>query len=375
MPLVAFACPESAPSYGEAHEFDYCVLKCENRCLSPYLIAALASSNQRNHHKGKYISATSLSGCVRKLHFERTEDYAQEPKKVLYGYRGTVMHTVLEDATMWEGIGGKSLIDLGYLSEWHMKIGFCFQHGGFPLPEGVDASDQATWAQVECPECCDEKIDPDEQEWFVLGGTLDGAEPVRLDKDGTLWMVLHDLKTMKDFAITKFVCGDDSATLHSHTKDAYVVQANLYRYLGERSLPPEQLRLKGVKRLRFVEARLQAFAMGEFPYMGSSYRYRKHYKHAYTDWAIPVIEFFDDAWVEKYVKENGRGIYDTLLTERKRPSICPPEKNSFGKHSWTCEFCSAEGEDICPNPSVEWASLRQGMSPEDAYQVALLNRL
>lgn len=373
MPLAGFACPESAPSYGEAHEFQYCIMECKSRCLSPYMLAAVAASNERNHHKGKYISATSLTGsCVRKLALERTLPYTQEPKKVLYGYRGTVMHTVIEDAVGWRGLGGKSLLDLGYLSEWSMIIGFCFRHAGFPLPPGIDPTDQDTWTQVECPTCVDQGVPVEQQEWFVLGGTLDGAEPLTFDKEsGTLTMVLHDLKTMKDYAVNKFIFGDEEATLHTHTKDGYVVQANLYRYLAERSVPPEALREKGIRQLKFDHARLQAFSMGEFPYMGSSYMARKHWKHPYTAQEIPVIKFFDDEWVENLIRENGKPIYDSFLTGQVRPPICPPEGKGKS-HSWMCDFCAFKGDvDRCPNPSVEWASLQEGWSPEEAFQIAL----
>ncbi len=388
MALTHFKCPEGVPSVGEVHPFEFCIGECPNRCLSPYLIAAVASSNQRNHHKGKYVSATSLAGCVRKLRLERTVDYALEPKLALYGYRGTVMHTVVEDATMWDGFGGKTLVDFGFLSEWNMKVGFCFIHGGFPLPDTVDATDQETWAQVECPGCYDDKIPLEKQEWFVLGGTLDGAEPLwngREDgipafdpEEGTLYMVLHDLKTMKDYAIGKFVKGDDEATYHTHAKDDYYMQAQIYRYLAERSVPPEKLRQKGVKRLKFVEARLQAFAMGEFPYMGAGYVYKSGFgKNAKIGtYDIPVMDFRSDDWVEAYVRTNGRPIYDSLVTENTLGNPCEPDsKPKPGRHSWRCDFCAFTGTNACPNASVEWAALEEGKSPREAYRLALSQQM
>jgi hypothetical protein len=386
MPMTHFKCPDSAPSAGEAHTFEHCISECQHRCLSPYLIAAVASSNQRNHHRGKYVSATSLTGCVRKLRLERTVDYALEPKLALYPYRGTVMHTVVEDATTWAGFGDKTLTDLGFLSEWNMKVGFCFDHGGFPLPDGVDATDQETWAQVECPACYEANVPLDKQDWFVLGGTLDGAEPLWNGRDdgvppfdpetGVLYMVLHDLKTMKDYAIGKFVMGDSEATLHTHAKDDYFVQAQIYRYLAEASIPPESLRKKGVKQIKFVEARLQAFAMGEFPYMGSQYTYRsgfgKNAKIATYD--IPVMTFQPKPWVEDFIRERGRPIYESLVMETTLGSVCEPDSKP-GRHSWKCDFCAFLGSAACPNPSVEYIAAGEGMSPKDAYRLALSQQL
>jgi hypothetical protein len=383
MPLVALACPPSAPTFGEAHEFAYCISECKNRCLSPYMIAALAASNERNHHVGRYVSITSLSGCNRKLFLERTEDFAQEAKKVLYGYRGTVMHTVIEDAVSWQGLAGKSLHDLGYLTEWNMKVGFCFDHGAFSVPPDIDPDDIACLAQNGCPSCDALEIPRNEQIWFVLGGTLDGAEPlwkggtyvvgeVKVDvpafdpEEGTLYMVLHDLKTMKDYAVNKFIFGDKEATLHSHTKDEYYKQAQCYRYLAERSIPPDSLTSKGVKRIRFVEARIQAFSMGEFPYMGAGYMARKHYKHELTSWFIPSITFENDKWVEEYVRKEARDIFDTLITQKRVAPITEPSGRN--EHSWKCDFCSFFKSEFCPNPAKEWAELQAGITQEDAYK-------
>jgi hypothetical protein len=81
--------------------------------MSPYLLTAMAASNSRNHHRGKYISATSLAGCVRKLYNERNFPYYQEPGKVFYGFRGTIAHAVVEEAATWDGLDGKSLQEWG----------------------------------------------------------------------------------------------------------------------------------------------------------------------------------------------------------------------------------------------------------------------
>lgn len=364
MPLVGFACPPSAPTYGNAEPFEHCISKCKDRCMSPYLLAAMAYSNQKNHHKGRYISATALSGCVRKLTLERTIDYAQEVGKVFYGFRGTLMHQIVEEAAAWKGMDGRSMLDMGFLSEWHMKVGFCFEHAAFSVPDDLDASAPETWpTDLKCPEC--------DGEFFILGGTLDGGTPVKFDKtDGTLWMNLEDLKSMQEYAVDKFIFGDPGATLHTHTKDDYVYQANLYKYLAERSAPPEYFQEKGVRRLRFREARIQAFAMGRAPYMGTHYWGRKHYKHPYDKHFIPAIEFKAEAWIEDYIRQRSKPIFDSLLTGRTRAPVCEPESNKSGSHSWKCDFCPFFESEHCPAPAVEWKALQGGASPEDAFNKA-----
>jgi hypothetical protein len=366
VPVKEWACPPDKPTHGESHTPEFCITKCPHKCVSPFLIAALTSSNQRNHHKGKYISATSLSGCVRKLKAERTNDYAEYMANALYAYRGTVMHQVVEDAAGVALPGGLVLAELGYLTEWRMLVGFCFDcTTGFPVDVCVDPSDESTWEDVRCPSCGGTSF-------FFLGGTLDGAEPIwdTFDPEvGTLEAILWDLKTMADYAIMNFITGDKSATHHPNVKDPYILQANVYKYLAERSAPPAVLQERGVKRIKFVESNIQAFGMSHFPRTGSSYRYKKHWKHELTDWDIPTIEFWEDAAIEKYIGENGLPIYESLIEGKTRGTIIPPEGKG-PEHSWMCRFCAFYESDICPNPTAEWKALQDGLSSEEAFEVA-----
>lgn len=344
--------------------------------MSPFLLAAIINANRRNHHKGRYVSATALSGCVRKLKLERTVDYAEEPGKLFYSFRGTVTHVVVENAAEIKLFDGKSLVDLGFMSEWRMAIGFCFKHGGFPLPPDVDKHNQDTWDNVRCPygKRCD---------CIVLGGTLDGLEPLwdLFDEEtGVLPMVLHDLKTAQEYAVTKIITGDPDAKMHAkvngikvgHFKDEYVWQAQVYKYLGERDTPPEELARKGVKRIQIVESRLQYFAMGNWPYAGSTYKFRKHYKHDWTHWEIPTIKFLEDKAIEAYIKERAWPIYQSLVLDKERGPICEPADNNYEAHSWLCGgFCAFHRTTYCPAPEIEWGALQEGKTPDEAFEIAL----
>jgi hypothetical protein len=116
VPITKWACPPERPTFGNINTPEHCILECPHRCAAPHLISALTLANRNDHHKGKYLSVTSLSGCERRLQLERNVDYADYMKNSLYSYRGTVMHSVLEDAAALELPNGVSLASLGYLT-------------------------------------------------------------------------------------------------------------------------------------------------------------------------------------------------------------------------------------------------------------------
>ncbi len=372
MPLTHWACPEGKATYGEVHTPEFCITECPDKCASPFLIAALTTSVQGNYHKGKYISATSFSGCKRKLYLERRVDYADIMKNSFYSYRGTVMHQVVEDAGTIE-FEGITLGELGYMTEWKMLIGFCFVHAGFELHPDVDPYEEETWDKVSCPGCSTSRVPYKKREWILLGGTLDGLEPVWRDFDpdtGTLPCILWDLKTMQEYAVKYFIKGDPKNIFHRHVKDAHYCQAQVYKYLVERSTPPEALSKKGVKRLVLVESNIQAFSMGQFPRTGSTYRWKDHWRKPESTWDIPSITFKDDDWIENYIKTEGYPIYTSLILNETRPPICEPEGKKTGEQSWQCRFCAFEYSKYCPNAPVEWAALESGDSPDEAYTKA-----
>lgn len=333
------------------------------------MIAALTSSVQGNHHRGKYISATALSGCNRKLYLERKVSYADYMKNCFYSYRGTVMHQVVEDAGNIK-LDGITLGELGYLTEWRMLIGFCFKHGGFALPETVTAFDEDSWDVVKCPQCSKSRIKLTDRQWILLGGTLDGLEPVWSDFDpdtGTLPCILWDLKTMQEYAINYFIKGDDKNTYHKHVKDPHFLQAQVYKYLVERSIPPQPLRDRGVLKLQLVESNIQAFSMGQFPRTGSSYMWKDHWRKQETVWDIPAVHLMDDTWICDYITEAAMPIYKSLILDEERPTICAPESKKPKEHSWECRFCAFENSKYCPNPIIEWEALQDGVDAEEAY--------
>jgi hypothetical protein len=61
------------------------------------VLVKLRDGNVRNVHQGDMITPSALKGCTRKLVLERTEDYYQEPEKLYYAVRGSLIHGFLED--------------------------------------------------------------------------------------------------------------------------------------------------------------------------------------------------------------------------------------------------------------------------------------
>jgi hypothetical protein len=389
MPLVQLACPEASPTYGESHNPDYCLTRCEDRCLSPFLLAALVASGTRNHHKGKLVSVTSLAtdGCARSLLLERTVPYKEDPLKLMYAMRGTMAHQVVEDAATYRFTSGKSLEDYGFLTEYRMLICFCFLHGGFPAPEGSDPYDPETWDSVRCPTCEKEGVSG-QSDWFFLSGTCDGAEPLwdRMDEaTGVLPVVLFDNKTAQEYAVDKLITGDATDSKYgAAVKDGYVEQLSTYAYLLEQIDPPEQLQriaqqrgLPRITRLRVVDARLQFITMGKFPLTGAGYMHRKHWKHPFERFVVPEVPLMDAEWCENHIRVNGWPIYESLVQGKGRGAICPPVSNKKGAHHWKCGtptepgFCAFAYTEKCPNPALEYALIQDGADPEEAFQRAL----
>lgn len=371
-PLVKWACPEGKPTFGESHPPEHCITSCDDKCASPFLIAALTHSVRSNHHRGKYLSATALSGCKRKMYLERKLDYSEYMKNSFYSYRGTVMHQVVEDASSVR-LGEFSLDELGYLTEWRMLIGFCFEHGGFALDSTVSPYDETTWEHVKCPQCSRSRVRLADREWVLLGGTLDGLEPLwkHFDpKTGVLLCILWDLKTMQEYAVNYFIKGDAKNSYHPHVKDAHFLQAQVYKYLSERSTPPDFLTKQGVKKIQMVESNIQAFSMGQFPRTGSSYMWKDHWRKPETLWEIPHIPFMEDEWTEEYIQVEAYPLYKSLILNEERPPVCAPEANKRGRHSWECDFCAFPDSKYCPNPAAEWAALQDGKSPDEAFTAA-----
>jgi hypothetical protein len=95
--IKGFSCPKGfGTGEGDKHEFEYCLTKCENKCLGlPYLVL-LIDQIQTDVHTPEMISATSLLGCLRESYLVGITDSYPQPKKMWYTSRGSIIHGILE---------------------------------------------------------------------------------------------------------------------------------------------------------------------------------------------------------------------------------------------------------------------------------------
>jgi hypothetical protein len=68
------------------------------------VLNAIKISETGNEHAGDMISATSLNGCQRKMVLERKLPYFEEPHKLYYAVRGTLIHGFLESGASVPGM-------------------------------------------------------------------------------------------------------------------------------------------------------------------------------------------------------------------------------------------------------------------------------
>lgn len=369
--LIGWSCPEDKPTHGEVAEPEFCIADCPHKCMAPGLIAAMTKSAMSNYHKGKYLSATSLTGCTRKLKLERTEDYYDYMKNVYYSYRGTLLHQITEDAAEWKFADGRSLVDLGFLVENRISIGFCFAHGGFRLPAEVDAHKEETWDKAVCPKCVKSRVAKKDRHRFILSGTMDSFHPDWKNyKDGVLPGIIWDYKSMADYAMSMFVMGQGDSTHHPNIKDEHFIQLHVYKYLFEIAAPPKMFKAKGVQDVIVTGAEIQGISMNDFPRTGASYRL-KSMKTGWKpkDFTIPTIEMKDNSWTEEFIKKAAWDRYQALILGNSRGEIIAPDGKK-DRHCWSCDFCPFHKTEFCPNPMAEWKALKEGKSTEEAFYLA-----
>jgi len=108
MSLTNFHCPDSPLAW---KDIDDC-RDCSNRCLPLPLLKALwqdevVGDPEHYHNNPKSISVTTTQGCLLKAYLERTNDYAEQPGKLVARWSGTKLHKAIEDANQ-DGIDGEA---------------------------------------------------------------------------------------------------------------------------------------------------------------------------------------------------------------------------------------------------------------------------
>jgi hypothetical protein len=100
LPLAGFRCPANGEDPGRENAYDYCFYKCQQRCMPKAMLFKFAEQHEGNVHKGDMITPSALKGCTRKLVLERTTEYYEEPPKLYYAVRGSLIHGFLENQNL-----------------------------------------------------------------------------------------------------------------------------------------------------------------------------------------------------------------------------------------------------------------------------------
>lgn len=268
---------------------------------------------QRNHHKGCYISASMLmgTGCPRQVVYERTHDLYDYPTRRFWPMRGTLMHALIEDAPA-------SVVEGGWMQE--LRLSYWLEYDE-PAPI-FDANGVV------------QGFDPTQKLRVELGGTTDAYNPVRLRLD--------DFKSM----------GDEKAegmALAGHAKDAHEAQANVYRLLvartkiddamlprlrevgfdptGHEYLPaPETLTIQGVSMMHLVQTGQEQEIKVKIPGPRGGLRTERRRCRVEAVRVWPLAE--TEAWVRPRVYQ----WYRWLVLGELPPVVPEAEK-------WLCASC------------------------------------
>lgn len=100
MSLIGFKCPPGGEEPGRDNTYDYCLSQCKSRCMPKAMLFKFVEQHRDNVHRGNMITPSALKGCKRKLVLERTTDYYEEPPKLYWAVRGSLIHGFLENVTI-----------------------------------------------------------------------------------------------------------------------------------------------------------------------------------------------------------------------------------------------------------------------------------
>ena len=157
-------------------------------CVPPAIVELIRKNLKGSYHHGTNVSASVLTGCLRKTYLERTNDYANSLEAEYWMIRGSLIHQVFE----------------GYSPDWE-----CEQTYFKTLPNGqkvygtVDAYHPETQTLVDYKSCADEafmffkgKPKPDHvfqtnvYRWLLHGGTDERGSTVIKPVDNiVIWYI------------------------------------------------------------------------------------------------------------------------------------------------------------------------------------------
>lgn len=318
MPLVGYVCPSGTPTAGARNDVKHCLGACPHPCVSPPLLAAIWSAEQKNHHTGAYVSASMISGsgCKRQTFYERFTDFYESPRRRFWPFRGTLSHRIIEDA-------GGVVEPYGWMQELRMKVPLHFPDEPAAI---LDENGLFTGTFSDTNHLV---ID--------MGGTTDAYNPFLLRLD--------DFKTMADAKVAGFIKGAMGGTYSPHFSDAWVIQLNIYRWLIAHTPITRkwknQFKKHGLTSPtgKFFPApeklHIQSISMMEVPITGATY-FPMRSGTGYDIDPIPVLPLDE---IETIIRAGALQWYDALVLGHVPPVARKSEQ-------WWCKNCPFNGELI-----------------------------
>lgn len=316
--LKGYVCPPESPTAGNRNDATHCLSGCPHPCVSPPLLAAIWSAEQRNHHQGAYISASMLSGggCRRQVFYERFFDFYESPRRRWWPFRGSMAHRIVEDA-------GGVVEPYGWLQELRMAVPLEFPDERAPI---YDAEGNLTG-----------QFSDTEHLVVTLGGTTDAYNP--------FLKAIHDYKTMADMKVAGFIKGQMGGKYSPHFGDSWVIQLNIYRWLIAHTPITRKWKNKFKKHGltppagKFFpapeELKIQGIGMMEIPQTGNRYTPMRSGESFEID-PIPVLPLDE---IEQIIRAGALQWYDALVLGHI-PPVAPK------KDQWMCKSCPFNGELI-----------------------------
>lgn len=330
MPLSGYVCPAGSPVNetqrpGQHNSIEHCLGTCRFPCVSPPLLAAMWQSEIGNHHKGNYLSASSLASdnCARQTWFERQPEYPyyEIPRRRFWPFRGTVIHGLVEGA-------GDLVAPFGWMQELRMAVPLVYPDYAAPVFD-----EEGRWTG---------DWDSTEPLTIVLGGTTDTYNPYSL--------TLHDFKTLSDDKLPAWFEEKHGGQYSSFIKDPWVLQTNIYAWLVSKTRITDEHReafrryglpeLEGEFFPRPTNLEMQLITMMEIPLTGREYvpRWRGAASVAIT--SVPLLAPED---IEAFIRDRALDWFRWLSLGEK-PPVVPRSKK------WMCVNCPFNGELIPGGP-------------------------
>lgn len=391
MPCVGGKCPGLI----EYHSFEskYCIEKCDHQCVPASVLYHIENRQRTDKHIGKYLSVTSLLGCLRQLYLERTIDYFVEPPKLWWSLRGSILHRLLENPglvsqiedmkaevyrLLKRGEGNREDVE----HRW-MEIESKLMDLATILPKYEIPNWQAE-TEFEYP------IGEIEGEMVYLRGTIDVLRPETGE--------LYDYKTIGDNGLSIIKDG---------AKKDHILQFNMYRLLVERGYPVGQKETYKPIKITAISAFYMTMMkvvktggllsentiwrvsdpathpnmvgspvlLGEREKMVLKRGKRhinavpedyelKQYKKFKLTYAVPDVPLMDLDEVEKIILDN-TPILVYAFKDGKMPPMCPPEQRA-----WRCnEYCPDQIRQACDAHNMTTGEVREVMEEDNGIPV------